>query len=104
MKFSIVKGRAKSIVLTSSLSPGGGVYSRALKTEKSQSPPFPVGGGAVVTNDWCINYLNKDIKQTSTNYVLCKKNTFSYFVVYHRTISLVTVLHIIIFTSQKSAI
>ena len=57
-----MKGRAKSIVLTSSLSPGGGVYSKALKTEKSQSPPFPVGGGALVTNDWCINMMQRDQK------------------------------------------
>ena len=44
-------------VLTSSLPPGvgGGAYSRALKAKKSLSPPFPVGGGAVVTNDWCIS-------------------------------------------------
>ena len=40
-----MNGRAKSMVLTFSLSPGGGVYSRASKTKKSQSSPFPVGGG-----------------------------------------------------------
>ena len=57
-----MKGRAKSMVLTSSLFPGGGVYSTALKTEKSQSPPFPVGGGALVTNDWCINTMQRDQK------------------------------------------
>ena len=34
-RFSLAKGRAKSIILTSSLSPRGGVYSRALETEKS---------------------------------------------------------------------
>ena len=33
--FFIERGRAKSIVLTSSLSSRGGVYSRALITEKS---------------------------------------------------------------------
>ena len=44
-RFSIVKGRAKSKVLTSSLSPGGRAYSRALKAEKSYSPSFPVEGG-----------------------------------------------------------
>ena len=44
----------QSKVLTSSSPPGGGAYSRALKAEKSLSPPFPVGGGAVVTNDLCI--------------------------------------------------
>ena len=31
----VARGRAKSNVLTSSLSPGGASYSRALKTEKS---------------------------------------------------------------------
>ena len=25
-------------------------------SEKSLSPPIPVCGGAVVTNDWCITY------------------------------------------------
>ena len=33
---------------------GGGAHSRALKAEKLLSPPFPVGGGAVLTNDWCM--------------------------------------------------
>ena len=42
--FLFWKGRAKCKVFTSSLSPAGGAYSRALKAEKSQSPPFPVGG------------------------------------------------------------
>ena len=32
-RFSIAKGRAKSIVLTSCLSPEDGVYNQALKTE-----------------------------------------------------------------------
>ena len=49
-----MKRRAHSMVLTSSLSFGSGVYSSALETEKSQSLPFPVDGGVVVTNDWCI--------------------------------------------------
>ena len=34
-RFSIAKGGAKSKVLTFSLPPGGGAYSRALKAEKS---------------------------------------------------------------------
>ena len=34
-RFSIVKDRAKSKVLSSSLSPWGGVYSKALKGEKT---------------------------------------------------------------------
>ena len=32
-RFSFAKGRAKNMVLTSCLSPGGGYYSRAMKTE-----------------------------------------------------------------------
>ena len=55
-----MKGRAKGKALTSSLSPGGGAYSRAPKAEKLQSPRFPVGGEgkrAVVTNDWCITNM-----------------------------------------------
>ena len=36
------------------LVPKGRAYTRALKIEKSLSPPIPVGGGAVSTNDWCI--------------------------------------------------
>ena len=28
--------------------------------EKSLSLLFPVGGGAVVTNDWCINIIKND--------------------------------------------
>ena len=46
-RFLIVKGQggAKSKVLTSSLSPGGGVYGRAPKAEKPYSPPFSVGWG-----------------------------------------------------------
>ena len=51
------QGRAKSIVLTTRLSPGAGVYSMSLNTEKSKYPPFPVGGRAVVTNEWCITVL-----------------------------------------------
>ena len=36
-----------------SLPPVCAAYSRALKAEMPQSPPFPVGGRAVVTNDLC---------------------------------------------------
>ena len=54
LKFSVVYGGAKSRVVTISLSPQGGAYIRALKSEKSLSPPIPVGGGAVDTNDSCI--------------------------------------------------
>ena len=45
-----------SILFTSSLSP-----SRTLKTEKSKSLPFSVGGEAMVTNDWCI--INSNINK-----------------------------------------
>ena len=31
-------------------------FNRAVMDEKSLSPLFPVDGGAVVTNDWCITY------------------------------------------------
>ena len=47
-------GGAKSRVVTISLSLQGMAYTRALKSEKSLSPPIPVGWGAVDTNDWCI--------------------------------------------------
>ena len=40
-----MKGRTKSMVLTSNLSPGVRVYSRALETEKSQSLPLGGRGG-----------------------------------------------------------
>ena len=43
-----MKGGAKSKVLTSSLPPGGGAHSRALKVKSHNQR------GAVVTNDWCI--------------------------------------------------
>ena len=41
-RFSILTGRVKSKVLSSSLQPGGGAHSRALKAD-SHNPPFPVG-------------------------------------------------------------
>ena len=40
----MVKGRAQSIVLTSNMSPGGGAYSRALKSHNPCSSPY-VGVG-----------------------------------------------------------
>ena len=49
-------GRAKSRVPTISLSPQGGAYLRALKSEGSLSPPIHAGGGVVDTNDLCIIY------------------------------------------------
>ena len=55
LRFFVVYGRAKSRVVTISLSPQGGAYIRALKSEGSLSPPIPVGGGAVDTNDSCIS-------------------------------------------------
>ena len=54
LRFSVVQGRAKSRVVTISLSPQGEAYIRAVKSEGSLSPPIPVGGGAVDTNDLCI--------------------------------------------------
>ena len=53
VRFSVVKGGAKSSVVNISLclQGGGGAYTRALKGAKSLSPPIPVGGGAVDTND-----------------------------------------------------
>ena len=41
--------------MTLSRSPQYRAFSRAVMDEKSLSPLFPVGMGAVVTNDWCIN-------------------------------------------------
>ena len=49
-----MKGGAKSRVVTIRISPQGTAYTRALKSEKTLSPPIPVVGGAVDTNDWCI--------------------------------------------------
>ena len=46
VKFTLIKSRA----MTLSRSP----QCRAFMDEKSSSPLFPVGGGAVATNDWCI--------------------------------------------------
>ena len=54
VEFTIIKSRAMTI----SRSPQCRAFSRAVTDEKSLSPLFPVGGdsggGAVVTNDWCI--------------------------------------------------
>ena len=57
-RYSIVNGKVKSMVLTFILSPVDGSIAGLKKTEKSQSPPFPVGGEAMVTNDWCITIKN----------------------------------------------
>ena len=58
--FTFIKSRAMTI----SRSPQCWAFSRALIDEKSLSPLFPVdgvgGGGAVVTNDWCIIYQSQD--------------------------------------------
>ena len=56
------------MVLTSSLPHVGGVYSRALKTRKSKYPPFPVGGGVMVTNDWCINTASEPQTRNPTDF------------------------------------
>ena len=47
----------KSLEIKSALKSAGKnskPHTRALKSEKSLSPPIPVGGGTVDTNDWCI--------------------------------------------------
>ena len=49
-----MKDGAKSRVITISSFPQDSAYTRALKSETSLSPPIPVGGGGVDTNDWCI--------------------------------------------------
>ena len=51
MEFTLIKSRA----MTLSRSPQYRAFSRAVMDEKSSSPLFPVGGGTVVTNDWCIS-------------------------------------------------
>ena len=52
--FLLRRGRQKSKVLTSSLSPGGGAYSNALKAEKSCPCPSPRWWGSLVTYDGCL--------------------------------------------------
>ena len=57
MEFTIIKSRA----LTFSRSPQYRAFSRAVIDEKSLSLLFLVGvcgGGAVVTNDWCITVFS----------------------------------------------
>ena len=54
MEFTLIKSRA----MTLSRSPQCRAFSRAVMDEKSLSPLFPVSGGAVVTNDWCIMDTN----------------------------------------------
>ena len=44
VRFSVLEGGAKSRVVTIGWSPQGGAYTGALKSEKSLSPPIPVGG------------------------------------------------------------
>ena len=51
--FSVAQGWTKRRVVTISLPPEGGAYTRALESENHY--PRSVGGGAVDTNDWCIN-------------------------------------------------
>ena len=50
MEFTIIKSRA----MTLNRSPQCRAFSRAVMDEKSLSLLFPVGVGAVVTNDYCI--------------------------------------------------
>ena len=74
VRFSVVRGGAKSKVVSIRLSPQSGAYTRALKNEKSLSPSNPIGGGAVDTNDWCIS-----LNYTSTMY---SHNMYHVIVVY----------------------
>ena len=62
MEFTLVKSRA----MTLSRSPQYRAFSRAVVDEKSLSPLFPVGEGAVVTNDWCISMTCTELNDIST--------------------------------------
>ena len=53
MEFTIIMSRA----MTLSRSLQCRAFSRAMMDEKSLSPLFPVGRGAVVTNNWCISFV-----------------------------------------------
>ena len=55
-----------SRVVTISLSPQGGAYTRALKTAKSLFPSIPVGG-EVDTNDWCIIIKRHQLRNTTSD-------------------------------------
>ena len=48
VRSSVVKGGAKSRVVTISLSPQDRAYTPALKSEKLLSPPIPVGRGQLM--------------------------------------------------------
>ena len=61
MILSVVYGGVKIRVVTNNLSPQGRAYTRALKIEGSLSPPIPVGGGAVDTNDWFISRVDNSV-------------------------------------------
>ena len=53
--FLLMLGGAKSRVVTTSLSLQGGAYTRALKIEKSPSPPIPVGVGGGRGYRWLVH-------------------------------------------------
>ena len=60
-----------SSAMTISVSPQGGAYTRALKSEKSLAPLCPIGREAVITNGWCIMVLcQKTINKTCEQKVL----------------------------------
>ena len=68
-----MKGGTKSKVFSSSLHPGDGAHSRALKAEN-----FLVGGGAVVTNDCCIISLMWVISYSrSLHHIATKVSNFA---------------------------
>ena len=90
VRISSVKGEAKIRVVTISLSPQGGAYTRARKSEKSLSPPIPVGvcwgGGGVDTNDWCITANSGNLALNSPMHI-CQNVDF-----FHREIFLKPIL------------
>ena len=63
--------------MTLSRPPQYRAFSRAVMDEKSLSPLFPVrgGGGAVVTNDWCITAFVYDGSACHGTGFLPTKNT-----------------------------
>ena len=53
----------------------GGAYSRSLTSKYSLSPPIHVGRGEVDTNDSCIAFINKCIKQASVTQITMDNTT-----------------------------
>ena len=57
------------------LPPQGGAYSRSLTSKYSLSPPIHVGRGEADTNDSCITFIFKCIKQASVTQITCDNTT-----------------------------